>query len=90
MDQIDREWWMRAGDQVMAAVPLTALMTIVTGNLAKAMASNTSIQTDLRKYDDTSAVHPHIYIRQLTIGPDHDDLTIRQAKSLAHAVEKYT
>ncbi|KAF3040611.1 hypothetical protein E8E11_002068 [Didymella keratinophila] len=90
MDQIDKTWWIGASDQIVAAVPSDVLRAIMTSNLAKAVTNSSFVQETRRKYEDRSVMHPQIYIRQLTIGADHEDLTIAQPESLARAVERYT
>jgi hypothetical protein len=87
--EITKYQWILECDEAFAGIHDEVLNIYMTDNPAQLAANDADLASAIDKYDLRSKYHASIYIRQLTVGQRHDNLTIEEALSLAMVVRQY-
>ncbi|KAH6637486.1 hypothetical protein C7974DRAFT_389618 [Boeremia exigua] len=85
------EHWVRGCDYALAGtVPEVLNILAKRVNLAKTLRTDKPLASTLKDYGVGAAKEfPSIYVRQLVVGPDQDDITVEQARDIALYIRQY-
>ncbi|KAJ8110988.1 hypothetical protein OPT61_g6311 [Boeremia exigua] len=89
--RMTQEHWVRGCDYTLAGtIPEVLNILAKRESLAKASRNDKALSDKLKEYGEMAADRfPSIYVRQLVVGPDHDDITVEQAKAIAMFIRQY-